>query len=64
MPFSQIIPPSPPTEFKTLFYTSVSLLLSHIQGYRLLPFKKMLQKSTRTPPFCLILTLIFISFYF
>ena len=34
MPFSQIIPPSPPTECKRLFYTSVSLLLSHIQGYR------------------------------
>ena len=35
MPFFQIIPPSPsPTEFKSLFYTSVSLLLSHIQGYR------------------------------
>ena len=34
MPFSQIIPPSPsPTECKTLFYTSVSLLLSCIQGY-------------------------------
>ena len=29
MPFSQIIPPS-----KRLFYTSVSLLLSRIQGYR------------------------------
>ena len=29
MLFSQIIPPSPsPTEFKRLFYTSVSLLLS------------------------------------
>ena len=35
MPFSQIIPPSPsPKESKRLFYTSVSLLLSRIQGYR------------------------------
>ena len=34
MPFSQIIPPSPfPTESKRLFYTSVSLLLSHTQVY-------------------------------
>ena len=34
MPFSQIIPPFPsPTESKRLFHTSVSLLLSHIQGY-------------------------------
>ena len=33
MPFSQIIAPSPsPTESKRLFHTSVSLLLSHIQG--------------------------------
>ena len=35
MPFSQIILPSPsPTESKRLFYTSVSLFLSCIQGYR------------------------------
>ena len=34
MPFSQSIPPSlSPTESKRLLYTSVSLLLSHIQGY-------------------------------
>ena len=33
MPFSQIIP-TPPTESKRLFYTSVSLLLSRIQGCR------------------------------
>ena len=34
MPFSQIIPPLPsPTESKRLFCTSVSLLLSRIQGY-------------------------------
>ena len=33
MPFSHIIPPSPsPTESRRLFYTSVSLLLSCIQG--------------------------------
>ena len=35
MPFSQTIPPSPsPTESKRLFNTSVSILLSRIQGYR------------------------------
>ena len=35
MLFSQIIPPSPPpTESKRLFFISVSLLLSRIQGYR------------------------------
>ena len=34
MTFSEIIPPSPyPIESKRLFYTSVSLLRSHIQGY-------------------------------
>ena len=34
VPFSQIIPPSlSRTEFKRLFYTSVSLSLSHMQGY-------------------------------
>ena len=34
MPFSQIIPPSPsPSESKSPLYTSVSLLLSRIQGY-------------------------------
>src|SRR5574337_1287128 len=34
MPFSLISPPSPsPTESMRLIYTSVSLLLSHTQGY-------------------------------
>ena len=34
MPFSYSIPPSPsPTQSKRLFYSSVSLLLSCIQGY-------------------------------
>ena len=40
MSFSQIIQPSPsPTESKRLFYTSVSLLLSRVQGYRYHLFK-------------------------
>ena len=40
MPFSQVIPPSPsPIESKRLFYTSVSLLLSHIPGYHYHPSK-------------------------
>ena len=35
MLFSQIIPPSPsPTESKSLFFTRVSLLLSHIEDHR------------------------------
>ena len=34
IPFSQIITPLSPTESKRLFYTSVSLLLSRIQGCR------------------------------
>ena len=34
LPFSQIIPPAPsPSESKSLLYTSVSLLLSCIQGH-------------------------------
>ena len=34
MPFSPILPPShSPTESKSPLYTSVSILLSHIQGY-------------------------------
>ena len=34
MPFSQIIPPSPsPSESKSPLYTSMFLLLSHIQGH-------------------------------
>ena len=40
MPFSQIIPPSPsPSESKSAFYTSVSLLLSRIQGHHYHLFK-------------------------
>ena len=39
MPFSQIIPPSPsPRESKSLFYTSLSLMLSSLQGYRSVQF--------------------------
>ena len=43
MPFSQVIPPSPsPTQSNRLFYTSVSPLLSCIQGhhYHLSKFHK------------------------
>ena len=40
MPFSQIIPPSPsPSESKSPLYTSVSLLLSRIQGHHYHLFK-------------------------
>ena len=50
MPFSQNIPPSPfPTESKGLFYTSVSLLLSHIQGYCSVQFShSVLSNSSRS----------------
>ena len=45
MPFSQIIPPSPsPTESTRLFYTSVSLLLSHTEETRI-------ERDTCTPMF-------------
>ena len=47
MLFSQIIPPSPsPTESKTLFYTSVSLLLSHIYGHHKGAFIEVLSQSS------------------
>ena len=40
MSFSQIIPPSPsPTESNSLFHTSVSPPLSHIQGHHHYPSK-------------------------
>ena len=48
MPFSHIISPSPsPTESKRLLYTSVSPLLSHIQGYHYHLSKKWAKELNR-----------------
>ena len=48
MPLSQIIPPSPsPSESKSLLYTSVSFLLSCIQGYHYHLSKFHLQLNSR-----------------
>ena len=50
MLFSQIIPPSPsPTESKRPFYTSVSLLLSHIQGYHSVQFSHSVMSDSLQP---------------
>ena len=50
MPFSQIIPPSlSPTESKRLFYTSVSLLLSCIQGYHSVQFSHSVVSDSLRP---------------
>ena len=50
-PFSQTIPPSPsPTESKRLFYTSVSLLLSCIQGLHCYLSKFHTAKSLQSCP--------------
>ena len=50
-PFSQTIPPSPsPTESKRLFYTSVSLLLSCIQGHQCYLSKFHTAKSLQSCP--------------
>ena len=43
MPFSQTIPPHPLPESKRLVYTSVSLLLSCIQGYHSVQFSSVAQ---------------------
>ena len=59
MPFSQIIPPPSPTESKRLFYPSVSLLLSRIQGYRYhhwvpycVKYARLLTQLTTSPFLC------------
>ena len=47
MLFSQILPLLPsPTEFKSLFFISVSLLLSHVQGHSKQVFQLQFREST------------------